>query len=137
MDGIAELRTLISGNDGKFAVKDKAGKETNLNGLNLRDMIEFERAMGKSALDMFDTVKLEEIAYLMYLSVRKEGLSLAEIREKKFKITLDDVYENFDLGMFPEVVLIYTKILELSGLKPRKEKEGADPNPPAKGEDAK
>lgn len=127
-----DLKILIEGTDKQHSIKDKDGKLHHLLPLNLKDIVAFEQYAKTSILDIVGTVKIEHIAFLVYLSLRKEGLTREQIRQGQFKLCLDDVTEMFDAKFLLSSGLIYIKLLEMSGFdlpKPGDNKEKPE-NPP-------
>lgn len=126
------LRTLTKGSAVKVVVKDTEGKEHELQPLDLSDIVEYEDRVGQSILDVNKPMKLRDIAFLVYLSLRKEGCTKKDIEERNFKYTERQVSMMFDMGFFRQSVTILLDILKVSGFKvadPKEEgKEGA-PNP--------
>lgn len=127
-DEMNDLRTLVTGADGKESLKDKNGILHALSPLTLTDIVEFEDEMGMSIFDMIGKVSLKQIAYLIYICLRKEGLSPDAIKAKRFR-SKEEVLDQFDFGALPDLGNIYFKILKISGLR-TKQKEDQPENPP-------
>ena len=127
----SEMKILIEGTDKTFLLKDREGIEHRLLPLNLKDILEFERFAKMSILDMVSTIKIEHIAFLVYLSLRKEGLSKEAIRKGEFKLSYDDIGEMFDCKFLISSGMVYLKLLEISGFSMTKsEVKGKPENPP-------
>jgi len=125
-----ELRTLVSGSAHKAVVKDKSGVEHQLSPLDLSDLCEYEDKVGASLFAMnLTALKLREIAILLYLSLRKEGCSSADIEARKFRWTERQVYMMFDLNFMTQSAEVFVDLLKLSGLEvkePRPQKPSPD-----------
>lgn len=127
-----DLAILIKGTDGIAKVKDKKGKEHILKPLDLADLIECEEKKNINILSLGenDRLGLKDVCYLLYLSIRKEGLTEEEVANSNFKITERDVYLMFDLGFIAQSVDVFTELLTISGLEanPKMAVQPADDN---------
>lgn len=120
----AELRTLIKGAPNKVLIKDKDGKDHELCPLDLSDLIEYEDKIGVSLLTKERDFKLRDLAYLLYLSLRKEGLSPEEVDKRKYKLSENSIYRFFDLRVIKNSAEIVSDLMRISGLDvPREEQE--------------
>jgi hypothetical protein len=113
----SELKILLAGTDGKAIIRDKTGKDHYLAPLDMFDMLEFERRIGGSLIDENRTLKLADVMYLLYLSLRK-GLSTPdEITAGKYKVTDQQVYRLFDLKILNKAGDLFTDIVKISGVE--------------------
>jgi hypothetical protein len=110
-----ELQILVKGASDTVTLKDKTGKDHVLQALDLSDIIEYEEKMGQSILDNARTLRMKDIAYLLYLSLRKEGLSFEEVIARKYKITERHIYVLFNLGFLASSATFLLDILRISG----------------------
>lgn len=134
-----DLRTLVTGSSKKVIVVDKDKVEHLLNPLDMTDIVEYEDKVGHSILAVDHEIKVKDIIYLVYLSLRKEGLSLEQVEQKRWKYTERQVGMMFDLKFFSNSVTILLDILRVSGFELKADaeaaakaaKDGQDaPNPP-------
>lgn len=125
-----DLKPLISGATGEAkTIKDKNGKEYHLCPLDLQDMVDFEDRTGHSILDVAERFRLKEVAYLLYLSIRKDGVSDADLDARKFAITEAMVMRSFDLRLLSGSAKAFLDIMTISGLTVLENAPTA--NPPA------
>jgi hypothetical protein len=123
-----DLRTIISGAPQKITVKDSRGREHELCPLNLADLVEYEDETGASLLSEKREFKLKDLAFLVYLSVRKEGLGEDKIAKRDFVHTKLAVFSMFDLKLLANANEIITDLLRISGLiVPKSEEEEKRP----------
>ncbi len=117
-DPHADLKVLIKGTDGKVKIKDKEGKVHELPPLDLADLIDLEERTGISVLGMSENtdMKLKDMCYLLYLSLRKEGLSPEQISKKNWTLTERQIYMMFDLNFLKNSISIFLELLAISGL---------------------
>src|ERR671925_2430236 len=111
-----ELKVLVCGTDGLVTLKDKKGKDHVLPPLDFSDMLEFERKIGGTFLDEKRVLKLADILYLLYLSIRKEGCTDDEVMRGQFKLTEKQVYSMFDLRYLNKSADLFSDIMKMSGV---------------------
>src|SRR5690349_2835853 len=121
----SDLRTLVVGSPTKIVVIDKSGKEHLLNPLDMSDIIEYEDKVGHSILAVDHEIKVKDIIYLVYLSLRKEDLSLEQIEQKRWKYTERQIGMIFDMKFFSNAVNILLDILRVSGFELKADAEAA------------
>ena len=120
----SELKMIVQGTSENVKVKDKTGKEFKIHPLDLADLCEYEDRVGTSLLLLnFNTLKIKDVAFMIYLSIRKDGLSMKEIEDQKFKVSETEMLRRFDLGLLAKSGNLITDLLRLSGLEVK-------PNPP-------
>jgi len=114
----SDLKVLVQGTADNIKIKDKNGLEYKLQPLDLEDLCEYEDRVGASLLALnFATLKLKDIAYMLYLSLRKDGLSAQEVNDRKFKFSETEMRRRFDLGLFAKTAVVVTDLLRISGLE--------------------
>src|SRR3990167_2033948 len=85
-----DLRVIIEGTEKRVFIKDIHGKPRRLWPLVLADFIEFENEIGVSIFEIMNAkLGLKHISFLLYLSLRKEGCSVEDIKRRNFKFTRD------------------------------------------------
>lgn len=113
-----DLKMIVTGTDKRVVLKDKTGKEHVLQPLDLSDMCEYEARLGQSLLTAnLGALTLKDIIFLLYLSLRKEGLSLEEVDKGAFKITERDIQRMFDLSMITKCAELFLDLLRVSGFE--------------------
>jgi hypothetical protein len=113
----AELKMLVQGSMENVTVTDKSGTSYKIHPLDLADLCEYEDRVGTSLLLLnFNTLKVKDVAFMIYLSIRKSGLSLKEIEDRKFKLTENQMLRNFDLGLLTKSGTLIVDLLRISGL---------------------
>lgn len=123
----AELRILVTGTDHKVLLRDRHGVEHQLLPLDMSDMCEYEAKLGQSLLTAnMGALHIKDIFFLLYLSLRKEGLSLDEIDKGAFKVTERQVQRMFDLAMIEKSAEVFLDLLRVSGFSMKEDKA----NPP-------
>lgn len=126
------LQILVTGTDGKATLTDKTGKVHVLPPLDVSDVLELEKRMGGTMLDENRVLKLSDVMYVLYLSVRKEGCTDDQISRGQFQISERDVYRMFDLSFLNRSMELFADIMKISGLKlDKEEKKEGDPPVPA------
>ena len=96
---LADLRTIVKGAPEKILIKDKYNKDHELCPLDLADLIEYEDVTGASLLSEKREFKMKDLAYLLYLSIRKEGLDQSQIEKHNYKYKEHAVFTMFDLNV--------------------------------------
>lgn len=120
----SELKILATGTAENITLKDKNGTQYKLQPLDLADLCDYEDRVGSSLLALnFSTLKLKDVAYMIYLSLRKDGLSAKQVEGHEFKFSESEMLRRFDLGLLTKSAVLLTDLLRLSGL------EMAKPNP--------
>lgn|SRR5574339_284093 len=123
----SELKILIQGTSENIHVKDKTGKEFKIHPLDLADLCEYEDRVGTSLLLLnFNSLKVKDVAFMIYLSIRKDGLSLKDIEDRKFKLTEAEMLRRFDLGLLSRSGHLLTDLLRISGLDVKANPQKAD-----------
>lgn len=116
-----ELAELTTGTKAKQppTVKDKHGKEWELLPLDLADIVAYEKHEGRSLFEEnFQDIKTPQLAYLMFLSLRKTGCSPDDLQAGKFRWTNEMLFmREFDLKCFNRSGPILDDLLVLSGLQ--------------------
>ena len=113
----SELKVLIQGAADNIVVKDKNGNAYKLQPLDLADFCEYEDRTGTSFLMMnFSTLKLQDIVFMFYLSLRKDGLSPKEVDDRKFPFSESEFKRRFDMKLFSNAAVLLTDLLRISGL---------------------
>ena len=113
----AELKILVQGTAENLHIKDKNGESYKVHPLDLADLCEYEDRVGTSLLQLnFSTLKLKDVAFMVYLSIRKNGLSSKDIEDRKFKMTESQMLRNFDLGIITRSGTLLVDLLRISGL---------------------
>lgn len=115
-----DLRLLLIGADNTATIKDREGKIHSLTPLRLRDLLEVEDRTGVSIFDSIRTTKLRDVAFMVWIALRKNGLSPEEIKARKWKLDENECYEMFDAAFFSQWSQIFLDLLKLSGFKPKK-----------------
>lgn len=116
-----ELRTLVTGTPEQVKIKDKNGVEHVLPPITLADFIEYEDKTGGSLFTGKEEPKLRDIAFILYLSLRREGLGAEDLRNRRFKVSEKDVYEMFDLAFLRNAAQHLADLLKASGFAKDKE----------------
>ncbi len=117
----SELKILAQGTAENITIKDKVGNEYKLQPLDLADLCDYEDRVGTSLLALnFSTLKLKDVAYMIYLSLRKDGLSAKQIEGHEFKFSEKEMLRRFDLGLLAKSAVLLTDLLRLSGLEMQK-----------------
>lgn len=114
---VNELKVLLVGTDGKTVIKDKSGNDRHLPPLTLLDMVEFEKRMGTAFGDSDRLLKLSDMVFVLYLSLRKDGRTPEQIRKRDFVLTEADVADMFDCRYLSKYSTIFAEMLKLSGLE--------------------
>lgn len=127
----AELRTIVKGSPERVMILDRFGKEHELCPLSLADLVEYEDKTGASLLAVERDFKLKDLAYLLYLSLRKEGLSPEQVEKRAYRVSEHSVYSLFDLKLLAQAKEVILDLLRVSGLTVPKEE---DKSPLAAGE---
>jgi hypothetical protein len=118
MTPTSELKILVQGTPENIVIKDKNGTEYKLQPLDLADLCEYEDRVGSSLLALnFSTLKLRDVAFMIYLSLRKDGLSLKQIEGHEFKFSESEMLRRFDLALLAKSAVLLTDLLRLSGLE--------------------
>ena len=118
----SDLRTVIEGTDEVVYLKDKKGTEHKLSPLSIRDLIEFEDALGGSIFAIVQAnLTMRQIIFMLYLSVRKEGLSEADIEANKWKYTEKQTGELFSLAFLRSAPQVFLDLMNISGLNAKGE----------------
>jgi len=113
-----DLKILVQGTADCIKIADKNGHEYKLQPLDLEDLCEYEDRVGSSLLALnFSTMKLKDISYMIYLSLRKDGLSAQEVADRKFKFTETEMRRRFDFGLFTKTAVVVVDLLRISGLE--------------------
>jgi len=125
----SELAEMSGKSLDKVTVEDATGKKWDLLPLDMTDIMDYERLVGQSLFDAdMRTVKIREILCLLYLSLRKTGLSKADIEAEKWVWPNERACMRLFSG---EVIMktpeIFAALLRISGLS--KEKNEKDPHP--------
>lgn len=124
----ADLKIIVQGTADCIKIKDKNGQEYKLQPLDLEDLCEYEDRVGASLLALnFATLKLKDIAYMLYLSLRKDGLSSQEVADRKFKFSETEMRRRFDLALFAKTAVVVTDLLRISGLEMKPNPQVANP----------
>ena len=114
----SELKILAQGTAENIIVKDKFGTEYKMQPLDLADLCDYEDRVGSSLLALnFSTLKLKDVAYMIYLSLRKDGLSAKQIDGHEYKFSEKEMLRKFDLGLLTKSAVLLTDLLRLSGLE--------------------
>lgn len=122
-----DLRILVTGTGHKVILKDRFGKEHTLLPLDMADMCEYEAKLGQSLLTAnLSALHVKDILFMLFLSLRKEGLSVEDIDRGAFKITERDVQRMFDLSMITKIAEVFIDLLRVSGYDVKEE----ETNPP-------
>ena len=123
----ADLKILVQGTSENIKIKDKHGTEYKVHPLDLADLCEYEDRVGTSLLLLnFSTLKVKDVAFMIYLSIRKDNLTYKEIEDRKFKMTEMEMLRKFDLALLSKSGALLTDLLRISGLDVK-------PNPPIAG----
>jgi hypothetical protein len=123
-----DLKIMVQGTEHRVVLKDKKGVDHVLQPLDLSDMCEYEARLGQSLLTAnLAALHLKDIIFLLYLSLRKEGLSYEEIDRGAFKLTEKDVQRMFDLGMVAKSAELFLDLLRVSGFEFKQEGEKGNP----------
>lgn len=124
-----DLRIIVEGSERKLFVKDKTGKQRRCYPLAITEFLEFERELGVSIFDIWNSrIKLQHIVFLLWLSLRKEGCSVEDLKRRNFKLTQTDIHEMFDGAFLTSSVETFVSILSISGFGKSAKK---DPQTPA------
>lgn len=118
---------ILAGNR-TIEIRDRFGKAHALRPLTLYDMVEMERKFG--SLDRLGTgqrIKLEDKMFILWLSLRKEGLTDADVLKGKYACTVNEAAGLFDAGKLESLVDLLDNLFLLSGFVPRKEDSQPDP----------
>jgi hypothetical protein len=102
-----------------MSVTDRDGVEHALSPLSMNDILEFEDKLGVSLLDAAaDRLTIRHIFRILYMSVRKHGLTREDILKKRWKMSIEEFGEMFDLSfLMADRVATIGKLMEASGLK--------------------
>lgn len=112
-----DLRTLTVGTPVKVIVVDKNKVEHLLNPLDMCDVVEYQDKIGHNILAVDHELTVKDIITLVYLSLRKEGLSQSQIEKKEWKYTERQVGMMFDMKFFSNALNILMDILRVSGFE--------------------
>lgn len=125
----SDLKILVQGTADCVKIKDKNGKEYKLQPLDLEDLCEYEDRVGTSLLALnFSTMKLKDIAYMIYLSIRKDGLSAQQVADRKFPFTESEMRRSFDFGLFTKTAVVVIDLLRISGLELKQNTNPQEPS---------
>lgn len=123
-----DLRVIVEGTEKRVFIKDKNGQQRRLWPLVLADFIEFENELGVSIFEVANAkLSIKHITFLLFLSLRKEGCNVEDIKRRNFKISRDQILQDFDGGFLTSSVETFTAILQVSGFG----RKGKTENPPA------
>ena len=126
-DDSSNLRTMVNGSTDRAVIADKVGTEHVLSPLDFSDLVEYEDKMGVTLLSLDRALKFKDIGYILYLSLRKEGLSPTQIEHRQFKYTEAQVLRMFDLKLLSKTNDFITDLLKISGLEIKADKKIEDP----------
>ena len=112
-----ELRTLVTGTTERLTIKDKFGNEHVLPALDLADFVEYEDKTGSTLLDAKRDMKIKDVCYLLYLSLRKEGLGREDVENRRWKFNERQILLMFDLKFLKESASVLLDLLKISGLE--------------------
>lgn len=119
----SDLRVLVTGSPERVTIKDKKGVDHSLQPLDLADLCEFEDKAGQSIFgSTFANMKIRDIAYMLFLSVRKEDCSMTDLEARRFKYTERQVHMLFDLSFIAKCGDIFVDLLRISGMDLRPQK---------------
>lgn len=105
---------IVTGDGIRF--KDKNGKEHYLSPLDLTDLRDYERKLGSLRTLNAENSKFDDVLFLLWLSLRKEGLTQDEIERRNWKLTEDGVGRMFDFRNLKQLNLWIVELLKISGL---------------------
>lgn len=98
----------------------KIGKQVKLHALSLGDICELETQYQMPFTRIFPPgggVPIERVLRVLWMSVRKEGMTFEQIKNGEHAYSLPDVQNWLDLGHLSALGPILNDILELSGFK--------------------
>lgn len=111
-----DLRIIVEGSEKKLFIKDKDGKSHRCYPLVMAEFLEFEREIGTSLFEIWNAkLKLSQIFFLLWLSLRKEGCSVDDLKRRNFKLTQADIQQMFDGAFLTKSVETFVAILSISG----------------------
>ena len=112
--------------------RDGAGVDHKLPPLTINDLIELEEEAGSLSEWATTGVRVRSWRTVLWLSVRKEGLTREEVRARKFKVTQEDVGEMMSFVPIVQIGEVTRRVLEVSGLVAVK-RPLEDAEPPSSG----
>lgn len=110
-------------------VKDRTGVEHRLYPLTVRDWIELEKEVGSVFNWAAIGIKIETWAYLIWMSIRKNGITRKDEYARRFKIGLEEMCDLFDISQSKQMLDAVETITSISGM-PMGDGKGADSNRP-------
>lgn len=117
--------------------RDRLNKVHTITPLDLRDIVHLEKKFGGLEL-LTKANKLQDVLYILWLSLRKEGLTEQEIVDGKWKVTEDHVARYFSPGDMSQLKELLSKLFIISGFKEEQVKKAfgsaekaADQTPPS------
>lgn len=94
-------------------------KEWELMLLTARDFVEFERYLAGIGATMLDWAAGKHVfecaVFLMFLGLRRKGLTKQQIRDQKWAIEIEDVYDMLSPAHLTIVTGLSAKLIEKSG----------------------
>lgn len=112
------LKVLLGTNTAKVTLR--SGSEINLYPLRLTDLADLEDKLGMSMTEVFGqskTFKINHLILILWLSVRRDGLTKEQISKQQWKVTERDVGEWFDFSDVGELIDVMQAVFSLSGLE--------------------
>lgn len=128
-DETADLRTLVIGTPEKVQIVDRKGNKHTLHPLTLADLIDYEDHVGGSLFGAdLSRITLKNIAYLVYLSLRKEGTSDSDVEAGRYNLTEKQMLSFFDMSFFQKSGDVFLDLMRISGidLNPQKANQKQD-----------
>ena len=124
------LRALVTGAAEQAPkIKDRLGNDHTLQPLTIEDVVAYEEHFGHTM--SVGAVGYKDIFYMLYLSLRTEGLSEDQIEKRQWRYTERQVQKMFDLGLLKRINETLNDLLRISGLVVDKDKDANPPKAPS------
>jgi len=118
----SELAVFLSRQSHRLNIP-KLRREVQLSALSIGDISDIEQRYGSTFSELFPArtiLPVERFLFMLYLSVRKEGKTIDQLKIGDYACTFEEVKEWFRAGDIKYMPEIIDHLLELSGFEPKK-----------------
>jgi hypothetical protein len=128
--GSEELATIVGDS---LEITDALGKKHKLRPLDLQDLSELERKLVEVETQDMGRWTTETAMFIVWLSLRKEGLSAEDIDRENWRYTIKKCMRMFDARFYRALNTIIGHLFAISGIDFKK--EGILPSDPPRAPD--